>query len=595
MAGSRNFFAELGRRNVWRAAVLYIGAVWALSQGIAQLGPFFGAPDWIVRWFVIACCVGFPVWLAFAWYYAWTPEGFKRESEVAPEASIARSTGRKLDFWIIGVLAIAVVLLVTNQFVLHRDATSQANAANAKALAARVAQLPRKSLAVLPFANDSGDQTQRYFSDGLSEDLITALSQLSGLKVISRDASFRFRDSKDSTVEIAARLGVANLLEGSVQREGDEVRISVELVNAADGSTAWSHHYDRPFKDLFKLQDNVAHDVATALQARLVTAPGAVAQNDRPPSGNLDAYTAFLLGRSYRQQGKESDLHNAVAAQQNAIKVDPNYAAAYAELSRDWSILGEEFLDGAEMKEAYARSLQAANTAIALNPDLATAHFARAQVLLRSQLDWKDARTETDRARRLDPSAYGTPAAQDSDPQTPGYWFQRGSAFAAKGQLADAENALRTGVAMRPDWWIGYMELELVQVRRGEAKAAMATARHIPPGAWGDFAVALAAQIGDSRAAADASLKKLIGYKNGLAAYQVAEVYAVRKDPDSMFQWLDHAWTIKDPGLQQLPHDPFMDTYRTDPRFEAFCRRIGLTGPGCTRPGAVPSGASSSE
>lgn len=584
MPGKRSLIAELKRRRVWRAAALYIGATWALAQGIAQLVPYFGAADWTVRWFVIACCIGFPFWIAFAWFYTWTPEGLKRESEIAPEDVATHAFGRKLDFWIIGVLAIAVVLLVTNQFVLHRDASSQASAAHAKALLAEVAKLPTKSLAVLPFTNEGDDNNQQYFADGLSEDLITALSQVSGLKVISRDASFRFRTSKDSAVEIAAALGVAHLIEGSVRHEGNQVRISVELVNATDGSTAWSQHYDRPFKDLFKLQDNVTHDVATALQAKLVTPAGAVVQSDRPPSGNLDAYTAFLRGRSYREQGKESDLHKAVEAQRAAIRLDPHYASAYAELSRNWSILGEEFLAGASMKDAYAKSLDAANTAIALNPELAVAHFARAQVLLRSQLDWKGSKVEMDRARQLDPSAYTATAPQDNDPQTAGYWFQRAHALNADGRLADAEKAMRTGIAMRPDWWIGYMELEFLEVRRDEAAPAMAAAQHIPTGVWRDFAVALASQIGGSQATADASLKKLIDYQDGIAAYQIAEVYAVRKDPDNMFKWLEHAWAIRDPGLQHTPNDPFLDPYHRDPRFSAFCHKIGLPAPGTTAP-----------
>ncbi|MGH8118848.1 MAG: hypothetical protein ACREPJ_16380 [Rhodanobacteraceae bacterium] len=172
---------ELKRRNVLRAAALYVGAVWALAQGISQLSGPFRLADWVTRWFVIACAIGFPFWLAFAWFYEWTPQGLKRESEIEADASITRSTGRKLDRWIIGVLALAVVLLLTNTFVWHKGAgLAGDNAANA-------AGVPQKSVAVLPLTNESGDKDRQYFSDGLSEDLITALSQFSGLKVINRD------------------------------------------------------------------------------------------------------------------------------------------------------------------------------------------------------------------------------------------------------------------------------------------------------------------------------------------------------------------------------------------------------------------------
>jgi len=201
VTGSRGFLFELRRRNVLRAGVLYAGAVWALAQGISQLGPAFGAPDWVTRWFVIACAIGFPFWIAFAWYYEITPQGIKRESEVAPDPSVTHSTARKLDFAIIGVLALAVVLLVTDRFVSHKGATIA---------------VPDKSIAVLPLVNESGEKDQQYFSDGLSEDLITALSQFAGLKVISRNSSFQFRDSSDDAKTIGAKLGVAHLLEGSV-------------------------------------------------------------------------------------------------------------------------------------------------------------------------------------------------------------------------------------------------------------------------------------------------------------------------------------------------------------------------------------------
>src|SRR6185437_8332753 len=187
-----SFFSELQRRNVLRAGVLYAGAVWALAQGIAQLGPFFAAPEWTVRWFVIAAIIGFPFWIAFAWFYEFTPQGLKRESEIAPDDSVAHSTGRKLDKWIIGVLALAGVLLLTDRFISPKGAGG----------------ITDKSIAVLPLSNESDGKDQQYFSDGLSEDLITALSQFEGLKVIARDSSFKFRNSSDDPKIIGEKLGV---------------------------------------------------------------------------------------------------------------------------------------------------------------------------------------------------------------------------------------------------------------------------------------------------------------------------------------------------------------------------------------------------
>ncbi|HET6913808.1 MAG TPA: hypothetical protein VFH71_10790, partial [Rhodanobacteraceae bacterium] len=233
------FIAELKRRNVLRAGVLYAGAVWALAQGIAQLGPFFGAPDWTVRWFVIASIIGFPFWVGFAWFYEFTPEGLKRESEIAPGDSIAHSTGRKLDKWIIAVLALAVVLLITNQFVLDRNAGGRVHADTGPA------NMPAKSIAVLPFVNMSGDARNDYFSDGITEEILNALAQVPKLKVAARTSAFAFKGQEEDLRKVGEVLDVATVLEGSVQKSGDEVRITAQLIDTRTGYHLWSEKYDR--------------------------------------------------------------------------------------------------------------------------------------------------------------------------------------------------------------------------------------------------------------------------------------------------------------------------------------------------------------
>src|SRR6185437_7713535 len=191
VADNRGFLAELKRRNVLRAGVLYAGAVWALAQGIAQLGPAFGASNSVTRWFVIACIIGFPFWLAFAWFYEFTPQGFRRESEVALDAPQRHTNARKLDFAIIGVMAVAIVLLASGYFVRHA-APADAQAATAPF------HPPADTLVVLPFANLGGDPKQQYFSDGITEELTNALGQNTGLRVIAWDTASKFRDSKQS-------------------------------------------------------------------------------------------------------------------------------------------------------------------------------------------------------------------------------------------------------------------------------------------------------------------------------------------------------------------------------------------------------------
>jgi TolB-like protein len=202
-------------------------------------------------------------------FYEFTPEGLKRESEIDPSESVTRATGKKLDRWIIAVLVLAVVLLLTDRFGLHKELS-------------QVAVASAKSIAVLPLTNESGDKDQQYFSDGLSEDLITALSQSAGLNVIGRNSSFQFRDSKGDSKTIAAKLGVLHLLEGSVRRAGDIVRVSAELINTTDGSKLWSQRYDRPYKNLFALQEDITQSVVGALKTKLLASDIAAIRVARP-------------------------------------------------------------------------------------------------------------------------------------------------------------------------------------------------------------------------------------------------------------------------------------------------------------------------
>ena len=581
------FYRELKRRNVLRAGVLYSGAVWALAQGISQLGPSLGLPDWATRWFLVAAVIGFPFWMAFAWFYELTPSGLKRETEIDAAVSVTHSTGRKLDFLIIGVLGVAVVLLLTNQLVARRSADV-------------VIAVPSQSVAVLPLINESGDASQQYFSDGLSEDLITALSQFKGLKVIGRNSAFQFRHSEDDSQTIGRKLGVAQLLEGSVRRAGDTVRISAELIKVTDGSTSWSEHYDRPYKDLFALQDEITHAVAGALQTKLLPVSGSAAQGDHPPGGDVAAYNAYLRGKFYVARNTEADQHLAIDQFDQALRIDPHYAVAYAALSLSWNSLATGFLDGAPARRAYASARADADIALALRPDLAVAHAARGYLLLNADLDWNAANDAFQRAAQLAPNdgeiafrlgtlqaALGhteeavllTRNALTADPLNARWYNWLSTYLSGLGRLDEAEAAIRRAIALQPAATSYYYQLAIIDIQRGDAGAAMQSAQKEPPGSWQQDALTLALQIGPDRAAADAALKSLIDKQGDLSAYQVAEVFALRKDPDNTFAWLDRAWVNRDPGIANLLSDPFILNYRNDPRFAVYCRKVGLPVP----------------
>jgi TolB-like protein/Tfp pilus assembly protein PilF len=357
----KGLLREMRRRNVWRAMLLYLGATWALAQGISELAPAIGLPDWAPRAFLIAAALGFPFWVAFAWLYEFTPEGFKRERDVPEGESIARQTGRKLDYWIIAVLALAVVLLLTDRLMPGHDAAVEAGPDD-----------PR-SIAVLPLSNAGGDD-DGYFADGLTEEMISRLSRIDGLRVIARTSAFEFKDSRLPRREIAERLGVAHLLEGTVRRHGDQLRIVVDLVRPDDGTSLWSESYNRRLQDVFAVQADIAQAVARALELQLGTRDRV--DHERPPNGNMAAYEALLRGRAKYQALIIDDFPEAARLYREAIRLEPDYAMAYAELAGVLANLAR-FRSGAERQSTVDELRDVAHRVMALAPDFHGSHLAQ--------------------------------------------------------------------------------------------------------------------------------------------------------------------------------------------------------------------------
>src|ERR1700733_13621887 len=460
------------------------------------------------------------------------------------------------------------------------------------------------SIAVLPLANESGEAGQQYFSDGISEDLITALGQFPGLKVIGRSSAFQFRDSKEDSRSIGAKLGVAHLLEGSVRKSGDMIRVSAELIDTADGSMQWSQRYDRPYKDLFALQDEITRAVAEALKTKLLPGEHAAEQSQRPPSGNLEAYNALLEGRFYWSRGSEADLRKAVESYTQATQLDPRYAFAWSELSRVWAGLGGEYLEGAPAQEAFNKARAAADRALALSPELAAAHLARGYLLQVADFDWRGAETEFRRALELAPNdgaatfnlggqlaTFGevaqaielTRQALVTEPLRANWYNWLAMYLSGLNRLNEAERAVRRALELQPAAAPYHETLAIIEIQRGDAQAALAAAQQEPLGDWQDIALALARQIGSDQSAADAALRTLIEKDANGSAYQIAQVYALRNDAKATFEWLDRAWNNRDVGIEYLLFDPFILRYKDDPRFAAFCRKVGLPVPGEVR------------
>lgn len=575
------FFARLKEHKLVQWTLGYVAVSFALIPVLDIIASRFGWPQTAVRCIIIALATGFFMMLVVAWYHG--ERGVQRVSRTEH--------------------MILAVLLLLGALAMWRIAPTTATGNTAESSATSAAPVNQKSIAVLPLVNDSGDPNEQYFSDGLSENLITALSQFVGLKVIGRNSAFQFRDSKDDSKTIGEKLGVAHLLEGSVQRAGDVVRVSAELVNADDGSTLWSERYDRPYRDLFALQDDITNAVANALKARLQVGDGTVAQSERPPSGSLDAYTAYLQGQFYAIRDTEVDNRKAIDFYTTATHLDPRYAQAYAALSYAWTGLAGDYLGGAELQQAYVKARAASDIALALDPNLTAAHVARGYLLLDADFDWPAAQAEFRRALQLTPNdgpakfnlgqllaALGQPAQAveltrqvlATDPQHASWYNWLAVYLLPLGRLDEAGQAIRKAIALQPGAAYFHVQLVIIAILRGDAKAALAAAQQEPPGNWQDTAMALAQQISGDRAAADAALKTLIDKDADNSAYQIAEVYALRKDPPQTFAWLDRAWANRDPGISNLLIDPLILRYKDDPRFAAFCRKVGLPVPGAT-------------
>jgi TolB-like protein/Tfp pilus assembly protein PilF len=461
-------------------------------------------------------------------------------------------------------------------------------------------KIPEKSIAVLPFANTSNDPGNEYFSDGLSEELISSLSRLSDLKVIGRTSSFQFKNKTANSRTIGQKLGVFYLLEGSVRKSADRVRIAVELVKSADGASVWSETYDRELKDIFAVQSEIAGRVAKQLKVALFGRNGSTFPSAATPSNqNVDAYNALLQGNFYSEHRTAADFRKAIGYYEEAIHLDPQYALAYAKLAITAGNLANNFMDQGtkEGRETVAKARTAADTALLLDPDLSEAHLAKGGVLRLFDLDFTDAEAQYRRAYQLAPQNPGATqnlavilgllgrfdeavvlAQQGTslDPLRSGSIVNLAVYLAAVGRYDEAEAKLREAIALQPQAAQNHMQLTRIEILHGKPAAAVEAAKKETDPFFRTYSLALAYFADNDRARADAQLKKLIDEDSQDAGSQIASVYALRKEPDKVFEWLDRAWSTHDPGISELLIDPFLRTYKGDPRFIALARKVGL-------------------
>jgi TolB-like protein/Tfp pilus assembly protein PilF len=381
----RRFLAELKRRNVYRAAVLYGMGAWLLAQIATQIFPFFNVPNSAVRFVIIALALGFPIAMALSWIYELTPEGIVRTEDVDPVTQ--RQFGRKVDFVIIGVLLLVIAMLVYQRLPFRGEGGEA---------------IPEKSIAVLPFANFSDDKANAFFADGVQDDVLTSLAEIKDLRVISRSSVMQFRDVGARNLrDIAKMLGVANVLEGSVRREGNRVVVNVQLIDARNDRHIWANRYDRRLTDALGLQGELASEIADALQANL--SADEKARVAIKPTQSADAYV-FYLRANQISRNPDTLLQDYKTAEQlymQAIALDPDFALAHARLA---SVRAEIFHYYEPTDAWRAKAREEAETALRLQPNLAEAHFALGQCIYWMDQDYDRALEQFEIASRLSPS-----------------------------------------------------------------------------------------------------------------------------------------------------------------------------------------------
>ncbi|HEY4273394.1 MAG TPA: tetratricopeptide repeat protein [Candidatus Udaeobacter sp.] len=572
------FFGELKRRNVYKVAVAYAVVGWLLIQVATQVFPFLEIPNWAIRLVIFVTALGFPVAVIIAWAFELTPEGVKR-TEVA-DAAQQRSRG---GVWIAVVVVAATLSL--GLFFLGRYTARNATARQSETASASNLQ---KSIAVLPLVNTSGDPSNEYFSDGLSEELIAVLAKIPELKVIGRSSSFFFKGKSDDAAAIGQKLGVANLIEGSVRKQGDRVRIVAELISAADGRSLWSETYDRELKDVFAVQAEIAKSVAEQMKVKLL---GETVRSDAVPSSqNPAAHNAVLHSDFYFQQQTAESVRRAITFLEEAVRLDPNYALAYAKLAQAWRQYAASFSTEAtdDTAKAYGEARRAADKAVSLAPDMVETRMTVGLQAMNPDLDFRTAEQEFRRVLQSAPSdaaaknalsmallAQGRLAEAERscreaislDPLLTTAWYNTGRVVVGLGRYKEAEELFRKGLEIQPHAARFHSYLAMLDILQNRPAQAMAKAQLESEGFWRDYAVNLAQQAQNDRPTADAALKDFIAKYSNTGPFQIAVLYAVRKEPDEMFKSARHRLCHARFRSHPAGSDPFLPPLPVRPTF----------------------------
>ncbi|HEX5491111.1 MAG TPA: tetratricopeptide repeat protein [Candidatus Udaeobacter sp.] len=596
---SGTLFAELKRRNVYKVAVAYVVVAWLLIQAASILFPTFDAPPWAMKVLVAVLVLCFPVALVLSWAFEITPEGIKLESEIAAKKSITRKTGRKIVGLTIAVAIVAAGLLVFQMAGRDRWAhrSAEGNPEGGRPGSPPL-PIPAKSIAVLPFDNLSRDPDNAYFCEGVQDEILTRLAKVADLKVISRTSTQHFKSAPDNIPEIAKKLGVMHILEGSVQKASGQVRVNVQLINAMTDAHLWADTFDRNLTDIFAVETEIAKAIAEVLQAKLTGSEKTSMSNK--PTENPEAYELYLKGRFFWNKRTATDLWKSIEFFNQAIEKDPGYALAYAGEAQAWSLLSA--YNGASPADSYPQAEAFARKALALDANCAEALVGSGSFKARYQFDVRGALKDYERAIQLNPNdstahhwlggdcfaATGQHArevaelkrALELDPLSLIINSNLGVAYNRAGRFEEAVAQFRKAVQMDDRFYPAHREYALALELQGKIpeaiseyeKAAALTDDPIPLGALGriygitgrkDEAQKILAQLQGLRA------------QRYTAAYSLALVALGLGDKTEALHWLEESYRERDgDSIGVIRVDPLLRSLRGDPRFEALAEKI---------------------
>jgi TolB-like protein/tetratricopeptide (TPR) repeat protein len=461
------------------------------------------------------------------------------------------------------------------------------------------------TIAVLPFLNLSRGDEDDYFSDGLAEELLIVLSKIRGLRVAARTSAFSFKDKQTTIAEIGRILNVATVLEGSIRRAGERVRISVQLIKVLDGYQLWSETYDRTMDDIFAVQDDIAQSVVEEIRVRLLGGTvdesnsrqivSEIADAVKGRSDNPEAQRLLMLGRHFLDRTTRDDTTKAIEYFKQAVELDPDFALCWAELGRAYSI--EAGRAWVPVAEGFAASREATDRALSIEPDLAEGHAQMGRIL--TVHDWDLIGAEASYRRALELAPGSSPVLDgasvlfyklgrldealelaellvERDPLSAAYWHNYGLTCHAAERLEQSENAFRRALELAPQRLVSRALLSLILLEKGETDAALDQAKREPDEFWRLWSLAIVYATTGKTKESDEITDKLVSERSAGNAYQLAEVFAMRDERDEAFIWLDRCVAERDPGLTHAKVNPRFRALRSDPRWPVLLKTVGF-------------------